>query len=174
MNSATLAKACVGLIALGLVVCPNFARAGGVPEGHNAINADLGFSKGGADLGFDYEYGYDRTYSVGGYLRVIPDSTSNDALQNGVTTFGVFVRPHFSRANWDFYVSPGFGLISEKYVVNSSTYTMLGPSFAVGLLYELNPNMSVGAEEMAVYGWFNSTAGGLTNEDLTAKFRFIF
>src|SRR6185437_1598894 len=122
--------------------------------------------------------GYDRTYSVGGYLRVIPDSTSNNALQNGVTTFGVFVRPHFSRANWDFYVSPGFGLVSEKYVLaganNTSTYTMLGPSFAVGLLYEFSPNMSVGAEEMAIYGWFNSTAGGAASEDLTAKFRFIF
>lgn len=174
MRLATLARGCVCLLAIGLFICPQFAHAGGIPEGHNAINADLAFSKGGADLGLDYEYGYDRTYSVGGYLRVIPDSTSNVSLQNGVTTFGVFVRPHFSRANWDFYVSPGFGLISEKYVANSSTYTMLGPSFAVGLLYELSPNMSVGAEEMSVYGWFNSTAGGLASQDLTAKFRFIF
>ena len=174
MKLTTFVCSCVAIMAVSLIAVPRIAHAGGVPEGDNAVNADLGFSRGGADLGLDYEYGYARTYSVGGYLRVIPDSTSSN--QNGVTTFGVFVRPHFSRGNWDFYVSPGFGLVSEKYVQgnNTNTYTMLGPSFAVGLMYDLTPNMAVGAEQMDIYGWFNSTAGGDINQDLTAKFRYIF
>ena len=164
------------LVIFGLFALPRVARAGGVPLGQNAINADLGFSPGGADLGVDYEYGYAMTYSVGAYLRAVPDNTSSP-LANGLTTFGAFIRPHFSKANWDFYVSPGFGLVSYKQVesnTKTNNYTLLGPSFAVGLLYELTPTMSIGAEEMSIYGWWNSNVSGLLNQDLTAKFRFIF
>ncbi len=160
----------------GLFALPSVGYAGGIPLGQSAINADLGFALGGADLGADYEYGYSMNYSVGAYLRDIPDSTGS-TMASGLTTFGAFIRPHFSKANWDFYVSPGFGLVSYKRVnssANTNNYTLFGPSFAVGLLYELTPNMSVGAEDMSIYGWWNSNVSGLLNEDLTAKFRYIF
>src|SRR6185437_1113876 len=152
---------------------PGFARAD-MPQGRNALLANLGFSRGGTDLGLDYEYGYARTYGLGGYFRIDPDGTNPKT--DGITAFGVFIRPHFSRQNWDFYVSPGFGLISYKaQVASTSSYTYIGPELGIGLLYELSPNLSAGVEQSTYYGWFGKADyRGLQETDLAAKLRFIF
>jgi opacity protein-like surface antigen len=147
------------------------------PEGRNALLVNFGFAKGGPALGIDYEYGFAKTYGLGGYFRI--DPSSKNPAEDGLTTFGAFIRPHFSRQNWDFYLSPGFGFLSYKEISGANNdendYTMMGPSLGIGLLYEFTTNLSVGAEQMSYYGWFGkSTHIGFEAQDLMAKFRFIF
>ncbi len=142
-------------------------------EGKNALLANFGFTEGGMALGLDYEHAYDRTYSLGGYFRMYPDSTSPSAP--GITAVGAFIRPHFNRQSWDFYLSPGFGFISYDPAGNASSETLIGPSFATGLLYEFSPIMSFGCELMNLYSWFGEDDyRGNVSEEFMAKFRFIF
>ena len=143
-------------------------------ENNNALLFNLGFTRGGMAVGVDFEHGARKTYGLGGYFRMYPDNTS--PVADGITTFGGFIRPHFNRQAWDFYVSPGFGLISYKpAAAGKSDETLFGPSFAIGLLYELNPKMSFGAEEMSIYSWFGEhDYRGPLDQSLLAKFRFIF
>ncbi len=143
-----------------------------LPLGKNALLVNFGVAKGGPALGLDFEHGYDHTYGIGGYFRINPDDKDNNA--NGLTAVGAFVRPHFSRQAWDLYVSPGFGLIFYK-PVNDSSQTLMGPSLAIGLLYEFSPAVSFGAETMTFASWIGKNAyRGHLEDDLMAKFRFIF
>lgn len=143
-------------------------------EGSHAVQFNFGFTKGGTALGADYEFGFDRTFGIGGYVRMYPDSSSNPE-SDGLTAMGVFVRPHFNRQSWDFYVSPGFGMISYE-PQRVSDETLLGPSFAIGLLYEFNSKMSFGVEEMRMYSWFGEEdyRGEVSQSAFMGKFRFIF
>lgn len=141
-------------------------------EGNSALLVNFGFTRGGMALGLDYEYGYHRTYGIGGYFRMYPDD--DDPASDGLTTFGAFIRPHFNRQAWNFYVSPGFGFISYE-PRNESDETLLGPSLAIGLLYEFNSKVSFGIEQMMLASWFGEDRyRGVVSEELLAKFRFIF
>lgn len=145
-------------------------------EGKNSMLFAFGFTEGGLGLGFDFEHGYHRTFGIGGYFRMYPDSNSNPTA-DGITTVGAFIRPHFSRQAWDFYLSPGFGMISiDPASANRDDETLLGPSFAIGLLYEFTPQVSFGVEQMSLYSWFGEEnyRGSVTVDDFMAKFRFIF
>lgn len=142
-------------------------------QGSNAVLINFGFSRGGMSLGVDYEHGYQKTFGLGGYFRNYPDNTSPRTA--GLTAVGAFIRPHFNRQAWDLYVSPGFGIISYK-PVSGSTDSLLGPSLALGLLYEMKPNVSFGIEHMMLSSWFgnNDVRGGVLAQELMAKLRFIF
>ncbi|MCB0351014.1 MAG: hypothetical protein KDD38_07510 [Bdellovibrionales bacterium] len=162
-------KSILGL-AIILIASQSFAE---FREGQNAILVNFGFTRGGMALGLDYEHAYERTYSLGGYFRMYPDSTSPAAA--GVTTAGAFIRPHFNRQSWDFYLSPGFGFISYDPGGAASSETLIGPSFATGLLYEIKPTISFGCELMGLYSWFGEEDyRGFVSEEFMAKFRFIF
>lgn len=141
------------------------------PDSHS-VQVNFGFSRGGTAIGADYEYGYDRTFGIGGYFRMLPDDRDNGA--NGVTAFGAFIRPHFNRQNWDLYVSPGFGMVAYE-PVGRDDENLLGPTLAIGLLYEFNPKMSFGVEQMNFYSWFGDDdySGELAESVLMAKFRFV-
>jgi hypothetical protein len=145
-------------------------------EGKNSFQANLGFSHGGMGLGFDFEHAYERTYGVGGYVRIFPENDKVTNTQNGVTAAGAFIRPHFNRQAWDLYLSPGFGFVSlSPYTRGKSNETLLGPSFALGLLYEFNPSTSFGCELMDIYSWFGEDDyRGNVSEEFMAKLRFIF
>jgi len=139
--------------------------------GKKAFLVNLGFTRGGMALGADYEYGADRSFGLGGYFRTYPkDKLLNG---NGLTAVGAFIRPHFNRQSWDFYVSPGFGIISYQPAREASA-SLFGPSMAIGLLYELKPNMSLGIENMFLASWFGENAHrGALSEEILLKFRLI-
>lgn len=159
-------------LSLMLFFASTFAHAE-FPAGKNALLVNFGFTEGGMGLGLDYEHAYDRTYGLGAYFRMYPDNTSPNAP--GVTALGAFIRPHFNRQAWDFYLSPGFGFISYDPGGNADSESLIGPSFALGLLHEINANMSFGCEVMSLYSWFGEDdyRGGVS-EEFMAKFRFIF
>ena len=138
----------------------------------HAFMASGGFTKGGFALGVDYENNFHRTYGIGGYLRMYGDNTDN--AQREITAFGGFIRPHFTRQAWDFYISPGFGLFqTEK--TNGSDETLIGPVLMLGLMYQLNYDVALGVEQTTIYGWFgeDSLLGNISDE-LLAKFRYSF
>ncbi|OFZ11896.1 MAG: hypothetical protein A2Z20_03085 [Bdellovibrionales bacterium RBG_16_40_8] len=143
-------------------------------QGANAFLFNFGFTRGGMSLGVDYENAIHRTFSVGGYFRTYPDSTNPSA--NGLTTVGAFIRPHFNRQAWDLYLSPGFGIISLKPSASgASDETLMGPSFAIGLLYEFNPKLAIGIEEMTLYSWFGENDyRGFLSRELMGKVRFVY
>ena len=142
-------------------------------EGKSALLVNFGVTKGGAAMGLDYEFGYARTYGLGAYFRMYPKDNSVGAP--GMTALGAFIRPHFNRQNWDFYLSPGFGFVAYQGANNTPDATLLGPSLALGLLYDFNNKISFGVEETNLYSWMGKDRyrGHLSN-DLMAKFRVIF
>jgi hypothetical protein len=142
-------------------------------EGKNAVMGNLGFTRGGMTIAGEFENGYDRTYGIGGYFRMVQDE--DNPLSSGYTTIGAFIRPHFNRANWDFFVSPGFGLVFYEPGGGADKETLIGPSLTLGLLYEFNTSMSFGFDVFEAYSWFGEEdyRGELTNSAMTLKFRFI-
>lgn len=137
---------------------------------HNFL-VNLGYTHGGVAFGADYENAYHKTYGLGGYVRMYGDN--KDTSQGDLTTFGIFIRPHFTRQSWDFYVSPGFGFVQEEIASDDESY--FGPSMAVGLLYQVNYNMAVGFENFQIYGWFgDDKAVGQRSDEMLAKFRYSF
>lgn len=143
------------------------------PNAQHSLLVNWGFTEGGMGLGVDYENGFSRTYGLGGYLRMYPDSNKNKV--NGaaqVNAFGAFIRPHFTRQQWDLYVSPGFGIVQyEKGPVDETT---LGPVLMTGLLFQVTNVMAFGVEHMSIYAWLDEDVRGQLSEELLAKFRFSF
>ena len=130
-----------------------------------------GFTRGGFALGVDYENAYHRTYGIGGYLRMYGDN--DDRGQKEITAFGAFIRPHFTRQAWDFYVSPGFGFFQTE--VGNDNESMIGPVLLLGLMYQLNYDVAIGVEQTSIYGWFGEDAlVGQVSDELLVKFRYSF
>jgi hypothetical protein len=163
------------LFFLALVFTASLARAE-FSEGSKSLTPLLGFSAGGIAVGLDFEYAHDRTYGLGGYFRMYPEDDETGKENNGYTAFGGFIRPHFNRQAWDFYVSPGFGFLSvEPGVDGLDDETLLGPSLSIGLLYEVSPTMSIGFDHMNLYGWFGENDyRGHVYEEILAQLRLIF
>jgi hypothetical protein len=145
-----------------------------LPDGKNAGLASASVGPGGVAIGIEYENGYNHTYGVGAYFHLSPNDKAVGS--NGLTTVGVFVRPHFSRQAWDLYFTPGVGLMFVTPGNNDSNQALLGPSFGVGLLYEFNPKVSVGVDDTTYAGWIGGSDPyrGVIGSDLAAKVRVIF
>lgn len=161
--------ACAWLLSVGIS-----AKALGLEEYskfQNAVGVGIGSSQGGFALGVDYEHAYDKTYGLGGYMKVYPKD--RDRGVPSLFTFGAQVRPHFQRGPWDFYLAPGVGLnfISG----NTTDETVLGPMVSLGVTYQTNLDyLSIGFEANQIFGWFSSTYRGLLVQDLLVRGRFAF
>jgi hypothetical protein len=137
---------------------------------HNVL-VNFGWTNSGMGIGVDYERAYHRTFGLGGYFRIYNDDANENS---GLMTVGAFIRPHFTRQAWDFYVSPGFGLVQQDLNANNDE-TYFGPSLAIGLIYQWNYEMAFGVENMQIYGWFGDDAvKGMQSNELLAKFRYSF
>jgi hypothetical protein len=143
----------------------------------HALLVNVGFSEGGMALGADYENGISRTFGLGGYLRLYPDNDDNKVNTAAtINAFGVFIRPHFTRQQWDLYVSPGFGVVQyeNKRTNPDIDETTLGPVLMTGLLYQFSGAMAFGVEHMSIYAWMEEEIRGKVSDELLAKFRFSF
>ncbi len=136
----------------------------------HTVYASLGFWNGGFSFGGDYEHPSHRTFGVGGQIRYY--SKDNDRGMPSLFVVGGFVRPHFNRRQWDFYVSPGFNLMMID--GNNTDETVLGPSLTLGLLYQIKRNMAVGMDQTNLVGWFNDDYRGQILQDLMMKLRLSF
>ncbi len=164
------------LISLLMVFGAFTASAQGYGSPMHAIYGGLGFWTGGMVLGVDYEYLGKQDFGLGGYLRMYEQD--EDRQSPGVTTIGFFIRPHFNKKSWDFYVSPGFGIIKiddyDSNRNNGDDATTLGPSMALGLMYDLGGAISIGVESMSYWVWFEDDYRGQILEDFAMKLRVNF
>ncbi|MGE0762032.1 MAG: hypothetical protein AB7N80_02015 [Bdellovibrionales bacterium] len=156
------------ILALSSMAAPAFANS--------SIYGAFGFTEGGFALGVDYEYTGMGDYGVGGYVRIYQkDDDTSGGTSAGLTTVGAFIRPHFNKKKWDMYVSPGLAIIQIDGVSNPpGDSTTLGPSMALGLLYEMTGSVALGVESMSTWVWFDEDYRGQVMEDLMLRFRMSF
>lgn len=142
----------------------------------HAIYGAFGINEGGFALGVDYEHLGLGDFGVGGLVRLYQkDDDNTDGLtSNGYTVIGGFIRPHFSKKNWDLYFSPGLAIIQVDSASSRSDKTTLGGIFGVGLMYELSGNIALGVENMGTWVWFAESFRGKAMDDLMFKFRLAF
>lgn len=127
---------------------------------------NLGFTKGGLNLGGDFEYNIEPVWSVGAYGRMYPADTDNNAV--GLLTFGGFARIHHFKREWDFYASVGAGILMIDQGANDETG--IGPSLGLGVLYQVTNKIAIGVEQMNHYGWFiDESARGILMDELSFK-----
>lgn len=141
---------------------------------NHAVYGTLGFWEGGMVIGGEYEYPHSRTFGIGGLARYYSKDSDRPSGNGGSSAFviGGFVRPHFNRRAWDLYVSPGFNLMMID--GPNDDETVLGPSFTIGLLYQMKRTMALGIDHTTFVGWFNDDYRGAILIDVMAKMRFSF
>ncbi len=119
-----------------------------IDDGSQYVHGLLGFGAGGISLGADYEMGMDQNVGWGGSLRYYPENTATTATR--IFYLGAFIRPHWPRNSWDFYISPGAGLSMAKRKDDSET--LITPSLAIGTSYAFSQSLTVGVESMTIHG----------------------
>jgi len=163
------------ILILGMILSPVLGHAqSDFGFSRHSVYGAVGFTAGGVALGADYEYNSSRSFGIGGYVRMYQKDDENPGQSSGLTTFGGFIRPHFTKKDWDLYVSPGLGIMSIDAVGTGDDSTTLGASLAIGLLYDINGKASIGAESMSHHVWFEEDYRGQILEDLMVKFRMAF
>jgi hypothetical protein len=151
------------------------ASAQSYGSSQHAIYGGFGFTEGGFGLGVDYEYLGLSDFAIGGFVRIYEKDDEAPGTSPGLTTFGAFIRPHFSKKAWDFYVSPGLAIISiDSYSNAVDDATTLGPVLAIGLMYELNASVALGVESMSTWVWLEEDWRGQIMEDMMLRFRVSF
>ena len=136
-------------------------------EGKN-LSILAGVDRGGVALGANFELDDSATESYGGYVRVF--SKDKDEGAPAVFAFGGSFRGHFKHGLFDYYLSPGFGLIHHNY---DDTRILVGPSLAYGVTAELDKNSAIGIENTKLYSWAGKYKG-LIQDAFLAQFRWSF
>lgn len=163
------------LVSMVLMFGAATASAQSYGSSQHAIHGGFGFMNGGFALGVDYEYMGMSDFGLGGFVRIYEKDDEAPFSYPGLTTFGAFIRPHFSKKAWDFYVSPGLAIISiDSYTATVDDVTTLGPVMAIGLMYELNGSVALGVESMSTWVWFDEDWRGQVMEDMMLRFRVSF
>lgn len=124
---------------------------------------NLGFTRGGLNLGGDLEYNIEPVWSIGAYGRMYPED-SEVSGDLGILTFGGFARLHHFQREWDLYASVGAGILMVDN--GNDDETGIGPSFGLGVLYQVTNQVAIGVEQMNHYAWFidETLRGNLLNE----------
>lgn len=139
-----------------------------VDEGAQYIHGALGFGPGGIGAGGDYEIDLANDISWGGMLRFYPENTT--AVKPKVLHIGAFVRPHWARGSWDFYVNLGAGVTTASLPGKSDT--MVTPTIGIGTSLALTPTLAVSIESLTIYGITSDNFRGPFNQDYMFKMRF--
>ncbi len=158
--------------ALAFLLLPSLSSAS-IDNGDHALIGHMGIYEGGLMLGADYERGFAQGFGFGGQTRFYPRDTGGSKRQDGVFAIGGYLRPHFVRKAFDFYLSPVLNLLRID-PVNGSEKITLGPSLGIGLLYQFNSQMAFGVENLKHWVWFEERYQGLLLDTFTLSFRAIF
>lgn len=130
-------------------------------------------------IGGDFEMMYSRDLSFGGLLRYYNTSESYNGSETSVsiTTFGGFIRGYYNADGWALYAGPGIGFVAPS--VKSSggenvSYGLnLGFYWAMGMLYHITPEFSLGVENLRMVAIGEKVNGSPIN-DYMFKGRFSF
>lgn len=141
--------------------------------GDNSIGVDLSSNRGGLALGADYLNALQKNFGVGGYLHYF--TKNSDRKVDGLFAFGAQANVHYEIDNtYDVYVAPGFGFVNIDRAASNDTAFTAGPRLAVGALYKINDQWSVGLENVRYWSWFNAGYNGQLIDDLAIRGRVTF
>lgn len=158
---------------LALVTAALLAQTGFADTSEHVLYGNLGFSEGGVAFGAEYEYTGKPDFGLGGSLRIYQkDKDRKSGAAAGGMVVGGFIRPHFTKKAWDFYVSPGLAIITIDSPSNPpGDTTTLGPILALGLLYDLNGKFALGFSSQSAWVWFDEDYRGHVVQDMLVSLR---
>jgi opacity protein-like surface antigen len=137
-------------------------------SGASYLHGTAGFGVGGIAIGADYERIFETDVGIGGMGRFY----TGEDKRGGARIFfiGAFVRPHWPKGAWDFFVTPGVGLASVKLAGNSET--MISPTLGMGVGYAMSQSITLGVESQMLYGITSDDFPGPYEIDIMFKMRF--
>lgn len=151
------------LLAGTLATQPLAAQSGG--RAKQAI-VHAGIDEGGLALGGDFLVNDTATESYGGYLRIY--SKDEDKGAPAIFAIGASGRGHVKVGIFEYYLSPGFGLIHHSL---DESEVLFGPTLTYGLTADLDQYIGLGVENTKLYSWIGEYKG-LIKDTFLAHVRF--
>lgn len=130
------------------------------------VSVQAGIDEGGMILGGNFDLIDTPSESYGVFTRLY--SKDSDKGAPAVFALGGHVRGHFTHGIFNYYLSPGFGLVHYS---SNKTRLLLGPTLAYGFTADLDKNMALGIENTKIYGWVGEVRG-LLKDSFLVNFRF--
>lgn len=129
-------------------------------------------------LGVDYELRTRRGLGYGGYFRYYTTADRIAQIREAlnVMALGGFVRAYLKQNDFDFYISPGFGIASGEIQVGSAIGKLgflFTPSVALGFLFHISEVYSVGFENLKIIA-LSGDVGGTVVDDFMIKGNMTF
>lgn len=129
-------------------------------------------------VGGDYELRTRKGLGYGGYLRFYNTSDTIENRVYGVSllAIGGFFRGHLRQNDFDFYLSPGLGIMNGDVTASDAKAKfglLLTPSIALGATYRISENYSVGFENMRSIALSGSVSGTVI-DDYMIKVDYTF
>ena len=131
----------------------------------NTVNVLAGMDRGGIALGANFNINDTPNEGYGGYARLFSKDRSEG--EPALFAFGAEFRGQQKIGLFEYYLSPGFGLIHHNY---DSTRLLIGPSLALGVTAELDKYSSIGIENTKLYSWVGKYKG-LMKDAFLANFK---
>lgn len=134
-------------------------------------------------IGGDYEYLYANDLTFGAFFRYYSTSdsiTSSTEQKVSAWTISGMARAYLHSEHWAPYIGAGLGIVNAS-VRNSTGGTSvdyepsatIGFNMALGLLYKVNDQIAIGAENLRVFA-LGEKIQGMPINDFMFKGRFIF
>lgn len=133
-----------------------------------SVNILAGMDRGGVALGANFDISDTPNEGYGGYARVFSKDKSEG--EPGLFAFGAEFRGQQKFGLFEYYLSPGFGVISRNY---DNTKILFGPSLAFGVTAELDKTSSIGIENSKLYSWAGKYKG-LMKDAFLANYKLYF
>lgn len=130
------------------------------------VGVQTGIDEGGLILGAHFDMIDTSSENYGIYTRLY--SKDEDKGAPALFALGGSFRGHFKHGIFDYYISPGFGILHYSL---RRTHLLLGPSLAYGLTADFDKTMAVGIENTKLYSWVGDVRG-LVKDSFLLNFRF--
>ena len=134
----------------------------------SSANILAGMDRGGVALGANFDINDTANEGYGGYARLFSKDRSEG--EPALFAFGAEVRGQQKFGLFEYYLSPGFGVIHHNF---DNTKILIGPSLALGVTAELDKNSSIGIENSKLYSWAGKYKG-LMKDAFLANFKLNF
>ena len=154
-------KARLFVLALGMIANSAFSES-------KSLSVLAGVDTGGIALGANLDINDTENEAYGGYARIFSKDKSEGAP--ALFAFGAEFRGQTKIGLFEYYLSPGFGVIHHNY---DETRLLIGPSLAYGVTAELDRNSSVGIENTKLYSWAGKYKG-LIKDAFLAQYKVNF
>lgn len=153
-------------VALAVATFATQSFAVSSPSRPMQVVVQAGIDEGGLALGGDFLVNDTATESYGAYARMYSKDEEKGAP--AIFALGASGRGHVKVGIFEYYLSPGFGLISHNL---DETEILFGPTLTYGLTADLDQYVGLGVENTKLYSWMGEYKG-LIKDTFLAHIRF--